>query len=436
MEVLICECVIYLSCVCEFYLLFCFLKDMFPVYEERTGVRAMLVSGCAAVLYGVNSLQNPCINIFCALCICELYILLVFRAGWRQNITYLLFFVVLMSIIEFIFLLLYSALGIDVRTTEVRRICVLLMEKLIEFAVVQVLRKKRRYLTKNIGGSKVRSLFVQPVSILLLLNGIMVLGQSPFDQILIFVGGILSVLSSIVDFALIDQLLEAEHILREKELVKLKATLEHSHYLKMEELNREYADYLHEARHIVQTIKQFSEAENTGALKNLSTEASRFLDKKSMLDAGIYLCDPIVNAVLMERAENAKKKGIRYEVTIQPGMELEFLYETDKIRIFGNLIDNALEAAEKCEKGYILIDLHMANASMLILKITNSCPQRTMKKRKIYLTTKENQRKHGFGLKNVKELADQYQGMLDITAEENEFTVLLALSNVQKTEKK
>lgn len=436
MEVWIYECVIYLSCVFELYLLDCFLKDIFPVYEERRGVHLMLLAGCAAILYAVNSLQIPSANILCALFICELYIWLVFRVGWRQSIIYLVFFFAFFIVTEFIFMYVYGSLKIDIQTVSFSRICILLLEKLFEFVIVQMIRRKRHFLSGNIRDSKIKSLFIQSVSIWLILNGILILGKSPLDKLCIFVGGILSIISNIVNFALIDKLLEAEHAVKEKELIQLKTVLEHDHYQRMEEINQEYAGYLHEARRIVQTIRQLSEDENTGALKNLSIDASRFLEKKRAPDTRIYLCDPIVNAVLMERAKKAQRKGIRYEVTVQPGIELGFLYETDKIRIFGNLIDNALEAAEKCEKGYILIDLHMANASMLILKITNSCSQRTVKKRKIYQTTKKNQRKHGFGLKNVKELADQYQGMLDITEEENEFTVLLALSNVQKTEKK
>lgn len=435
MELFICECVMYLSCVFEIYLLFYFLKDIFSAYEERICVRVMFTAGCAAILYAVNSLQLPGVNMICALCVCELYIWLVFRAGWKESITYLIFFFVLFIIAEFVFMFLYGLLEIDVQRASFRRVCILMLEKLFEFVIIQILRKKRHYLSGKTGDSKVKSLFIQPVSIWLLLNGIVILGHSPFDKLCIFAGGILSIISNIVDFSLVDRLLEAEHSLKEKELVQLKTVLEHSHYLKMEKLNREYADYLHEARHIVQTIRQFSETENTGALKELSIEASRFLDRKDRLDTEIYLRDPIVNAVLMERAERAKGKGIRYEVMIQPGVELEFLRETDKIRIFGNLIDNALEAAEICENGYVSIDLRMENANMLIMKITNSCPRRTVKKRTVFQTTKKDQRKHGFGLKNVSELAEQYQGLLDITEEENEFIVLLVLSNMHNIQK-
>ena len=89
----------------------------------------------------------------------------------------------------------------------------------------------------------------------------------------------------------------------------------------------------------------------------------------------------------------------------------------------------------RSENGYVSIDLRMENANMLIIKITNSCPRRTVKKRTVFQTTKKDQRKHGFGLKNVSELAEQYQGLLDITEEENEFIVLLVLSNMHNIQK-
>lgn len=436
METWIYQSILYTGCVLEIYLLFCFMKMIFPVYEERRGVCAALTAGCAAAVYGVNHLGSPWMNLICALFLCECYIWLVFRTGWRQNLLYLIFYVMLMSITEFLFLFVYDALGIDLQTTDLRRACVLMMEKLLEFVIIQVIRSKHHYLSGTVSGSKVKSLFIQPLSAWLLLNGIVIWGQPPFDRICIFSGGILSVVSNIVDFALVDRLLEAEHAVQENELVRLKADLEQKHYQRMEAVNREYAGYLHEMRHIVRTIRQFSGSDDPGVWKDLAEEASVLLDKKSLLDTRIYLKDPIVNAVLMERARMAQKKKIRYEVAVQPGIDLHFLEETDKIRIFGNLIDNALEAAERCTEGYVRIDLHMENPSLLILKIANSFLPQPHRKGKPGLTTKEDPKKHGFGLKHVEGLADKYHGLLDITEEKEEFTALLALSKVQNPEKK
>ena len=204
----------------------------------------------------------------------------------------------------------------------------------------------------------------------------------------------------------------------------------------MEKVNREYAGYLHEMRHIVQTIRQFSDMENAGTLKQLSEEASKLLEKRSLLDEGIYTDDPVMNAVLTERAQTARERKIEYKVNIQPGVRPDFVSETDKIRIFGNLIDNALEAAGGCENGYVSVNLRTANESMSILQVRNSFCHQNRKKGMLYETTKADKRQHGFGLKNVYELAEKYCGLLNITEEQNEFLVLLALSNMQKTEKK
>lgn len=436
MEVLLYKCAMYLSCVCEVFLLCWFLQSIFPVYEDRRSIRMVLTAGCAAIIYTVNGLGIPSMNLICGLCVFEIYIWLTFRVGWRRHILYLVFIFVLFIITEFVFLYVYRVLGIDMKTPGFGRVCILFTEKLFELAIVQVLRRKCRYLSGNTGVSKAKNLFIQPVSVWLLLNGILLWGQSPLDRMCIFAGGILSIISCIADFALVDQLLEAEHSAKEKELLQLKTALEQDHYRRMDKVNREYAGYLHEMRHIVQTIQQFSESENKGELNKLSAEASGLLDRKSLLDTRIYLKDPIANAILTERAQTAREKNIRYDVSVQPGLSMDFVDETDKIRILGNLIDNALEAAEKCADGYVLLDLHMENDSLLILKVINSVQQQDVKKRFRYLTTKEDWKRHGFGLKNVNELADKYYGLFDITEEKNEFIALLALSNVQKTEKK
>ena len=47
----------------------------------------------------------------------------------------------------------------------------------------------------------------------------------------------------------------------------------------------------------------------------------------------------------------AGESKVAYEVDIQPGLCLDFINETDKIRIFGNLLDNALEACGKLSPG-------------------------------------------------------------------------------------
>lgn len=436
MEEILYTLIMYGNCVFEIFLFHVFLEAMSPVFEERKSAQYGAAVGCATVLYAVNSLGNPYLNLAGSLSVFVLYAWLIFRTDLKHSLLYAVFCIVLLAILEFVFQYVYRTFGIDSRSTDIRRSCVLIMEDLFGFIVIQAVKKIHRNAWKDADYSNARSLFIQPMAVLLLLNGIVIRGQFPYDYLCIFIGGILNIVSNIVNFSMVERLLEAENAVQENELLKLKTSLERSHYRRMEQVNREYAGYLHEMRHIVQTIRQLSDTENAGVLKQLSEEASKLLEKRSLLDEGIYTDDPVMNAVLTERAQTAREKDIEYEVNIQPGVRLDFVSETDKIRIFGNLIDNALEAAGECKNGYVSVNLRTANESMSILQVRNSFRHQNRKKGMLYETTKADKRQHGFGLKNVYELADKYCGLLNITEEQNEFSVLLALSNIQKTEKK
>ena len=108
---------------------------------------------------------------------------------------------------------------------------------------------------------------------------------------------------------------------------------------------------MHEMRHIAKTIDQLLESEGGEELRQLALEAGALLKKDKLSQKRVYCTDPILNAVFMEREKMAGESKVAYEVDIQPGLCLDFINETDKIRIFGNLLDNALEACGKLSPG-------------------------------------------------------------------------------------
>ena len=74
------------------------------------------------------------------------------------------------------------------------------------------------------------------------------------------------ILSSTVNFFVVEKLILTENKVRNYEMMKLKTELEHNHYQRMEEINEEYAGYIHEMRHIIQTMKLLVEEEHCNGL--------------------------------------------------------------------------------------------------------------------------------------------------------------------------
>lgn len=338
---------------------------------------------------------------------------------------------------EFVCFHIYRALGISIAITEDSWIFRLAVEKICEFMILmQMIRKKHPYLSKDQFFSDLKSLFILPVSVLILLNGFLIRDWYPYGYSVICLGGILIILSNIVNFFVVEKLIITENKVKNQEMMKLKTDLEHNHYQRMQEINEEYAGYIHEMKHIVQTMKLLVEEESHYGLRKLADEASELLKRKSPGSKKFYTHDAVLNAILIEREKEAQNRGICYEVQVQPDAQIDFISETDKIRIFGNLMDNALKAAGECEAGRLFASLYRGNESLVVFQISNNFKHQRKKSGGKYLTTKEDEARHGFGLQMVQELAEKYHGILNIEEGRDQFKVVVILSNIQKTVKK
>ena len=77
--------------------------------------------------------------------------------------------------------------------------------------------------------------------------------------------------------------------------------------------------------------------------------------------------------------------------------------DIDLIAVTGNLIDNAMEAASGCANGYVKIYMYTQNdGSFSVMKIVNNYKDEIRQTDGIFITSKEDKRRHGFGIQNVK----------------------------------
>ncbi len=429
--------IMYLNCVFEVFLFYHYLNTWFPFYEEDKKIRILESGIFAALIFGINLVGNFYLNLLCIPLVLTFFSWLLFREKIKVLLFYVFFFYAMLCIVEFVCFHIYRALGISIAITEDSWIFRLAVEKICEFMILmQMIRKKHPYLSKDQFFSDLKSLFILPVSVLILLNGFLISDWYPYGYSVICLGGILIILSNIVNFFVVEKLIITENKVKNQEMMKLKTDLEHNHYQRMQEINEEYAGYIHEMKHIVQTMKQLVEEESHYGLRKLADEASELLKRKSPGSKKFYTHDAVLNAILIEREKEAQNRGICYEVQVQPDVQIDFISETDKIRIFGNLMDNAVKAAGECENGRLSASLYRGNESLVVFQISNNFKHQRKKRGGKYLTTKEDEARHGFGLQMVQELAEKYHGILNIEEERDQFKVVVILSNIQKTVKK
>ncbi|WP_156332257.1 ATP-binding protein, partial [Clostridium paraputrificum] len=92
--------------------------------------------------------------------------------------------------------------------------------------------------------------------------------------------------------------------------------------------------------------------------------------------------------------------------------------------IFGNALDNAIEACEKVEDNRKFISLKLLSRSnTFIVKIINSSENDFIIEEKKYLTTKKNKEEHGIGMDNIRKSIEKYDGILNTRYEKSLFEI-------------
>lgn len=144
----------------------------------------------------------------------------------------------------------------------------------------------------------------------------------------------------------------------------------------------------------------------------------------SIYDTTAKTGNEALDVLLAEKLLLCENKSIHFDY-MADGESLSVLKPSDIYSLFGNAIDNAIEAADKVEdpsrrhigmkvrtdKGMLMI--HFENCYNGILSFDSDLPK----------TTKQDKRYHGFGMKSIKLITEQYGGYMKVNAGEDLFTL-------------
>lgn len=135
----------------------------------------------------------------------------------------------------------------------------------------------------------------------------------------------------------------------------------------------------------------------------------------------------VVSAILNEKSELARQRGIRCKITCDfPHLKADDFSMTT---ILGNLLDNALTAASKCPEGWMNISLRQVDSSLIII-IYNSHAESISEKCGIFASTKSDlPHLHGIGIKNVRKAVKDLNGQIEVYYTEDVFHVGITLPN-------
>lgn len=139
----------------------------------------------------------------------------------------------------------------------------------------------------------------------------------------------------------------------------------------------------------------------------------------------IHTGSSFLDVIIKDKAEKMREKQIDFSVSIDFD-GVDFIQPLDVSTLFGNGIDNAMEASEKLpkEQRVVLVKAGKVQSFVSVL-IENNCIDEGLKA--FLCTTKKDDFLHGFGISNMEKAAEKYGGTCTVKQENGTFTLKILI---------
>ncbi len=132
----------------------------------------------------------------------------------------------------------------------------------------------------------------------------------------------------------------------------------------------------------------------------------------------------ILDIIIRDKAKKARESQIDFSaaIALEDGAFIEPL---DISTIFGNALDNAIEASQCLPQEERLITVKAGRIrDILVMSVENNALSETIDPER---TTKEDAFAHGFGIPNIRKAVERYGGQCSVRAEEGRFVLKIMI---------
>ncbi|MCM1251938.1 MAG: ATP-binding protein [Clostridium sp.] len=424
-----------LLCILEVYMLEIFFGAMFT---RRVGEKRFLLycGGAICIMIAVNLLKNPMLNFVALPVLFFVFAKLAFEiAGTKAFVYVVIYYIIFAGEREMAFEMLYRFLLATFPRLEgilpfANAMFFYVGEYLLSFLFLLYLRKYLREITVREENNFEWYLLVMPVSSVLILFSFVYMDfpNEKILQIMVCGGAFLLYFSNAVIFIILAHFTQVMNRVKIAEMALLKRDMEKENFENTEKTNEVYRRYMHDIHKYFYQFRSLALTGEAEAIVEIIDGWETNLKKEK--ENKRYIDSPVMNSLLSGCYERAKEKRIEIDIFVEDALDVSFIQDADKISMFGNLLDNAIEAADECKEGErkINIEMYMGNKYMLVFKIENTWKQEIQMEGDRLLSTKKDSKNHGLGLKIARELAQKYNGSLEWEMQEEWFVTMLMIA--------
>lgn len=228
-------------------------------------------------------------------------------------------------------------------------------------------------------------------------------------------------ISSFISIYLIEWYLDVKDIERRNQLLVIQMESQYKFYQAKKEEMQNISSIKHDLKNHLLILETDSTKNQKEYLNNLLARVENYGIK---CNTG----DEIIDVLLTEKIKIAENMKINISVMVDV-KNLNFIDSIEKVTIFGNILDNAIEACQKDKvvERYIYLSGKLIE-EFYVLSCKNSYDSTTLKEKEGRLiSSKVDRKKHGIGMENVKQAVKKYDGEVIITYDEKEFSVKIII---------
>lgn len=393
----------------EMLISYIFFANMF---EKRFSTLKCLGSGC--ILYALCSTanllsgNNGIVNLLSTTLINALFCWCCFESGFRLSIFYAVIFSAINGAIETGVVSIVGAItGTNIFDYN-QNVPLLIIEcscsRILLFCVILVFSKIVR--TQTISAKLPFNLLLYPVSTAIcqiIFWYINTLPETPYTtQNLLAVASLFLLTATILLFVTYQHQLEKdnESLRLKSEFEKLQT--EKSYFEILEVQNEHLMIYAHDAKKHLEAIN------NLNRDPQISSYLSKLSDQLTEYTRYCHSGNKLLDVMIHKYCVDCEMRGIRFDYDVKL-CNLRDIEDIDMVAILGNLIDNAITAAEKSMRKNISLETAKRNSYCIII-ITNSCDIPPKEVGGKLVTSKLNRNSHGYGLRSVRKVLKKYEG--------------------------
>ena len=186
---------------------------------------------------------------------------------------------------------------------------------------------------------------------------------------------------------------------------------------------------IHDIRKHLQTIAALN---RDGGSEKVTSYIAELVHSADLQTAARVSDNALLNSILGRYIRRCRENHISFQTDIRRD-SVSFLSDRDMTSLFCNLLDNAIEAAVSQPSPMIDLSVtYRTELSMTVITLINSCRENPFSgKGKRLATTKADPARHGFGLKSIRQVVENYHGEMNLYYEQETGTFHTVLTLYQ-----